>query len=137
MPNFIIHTICTEPDGIPGQRFITDEGKLPASVPGASGNKILGVTDTAAAFGESVAVIVSGSASVEVVGPAGAYEDIVISGVPPTATKTVVNNGAFISSNALGQAVAGLSSSLLDVGVVAPNQYAKLPGDLVEVLLKL
>jgi hypothetical protein len=137
MPDFIIHTICKEPDGIPARRFVSDTGMLPATIPGASGNKILGVTDTAAKFGEHVAVIISGTAAVEAADAAGSYEETTIAGDPPIATQTTVDNGSFISSNALGQAVASATAGVNDLGTVAPFQYALDEGDYIEVILKL
>lgn len=136
MPDFIIHTICHEPEGIPAHRFVSDTGMLPATIPGASGNKILGVTDTAAKFGEHVAVIVSGSAAVEAAEAAGVHVETTIAGEPPVATETATDNGGFISSNALGQAVASLTPAVTDLGTVAPFQYALAAGDLIEVILK-
>lgn len=136
MPDFLIHTVCNEPDGIPAKRFVTDTGMLPATVPGASGNKILGVADVAAAFGEHIRVIVSGTALVEAAGPAGTHEEMAIAGDPPVATMTPVDNGAFITSNALGQAVAAGIASVSDLGTVAPFQYALAAGDYIEVILK-
>jgi hypothetical protein len=49
---------------------------------------------------------------------------------------TLIPNGSFIETNALGQAVAANSQSATCLGTVAPNQFAKYPGDFIEVLLK-
>lgn len=136
-PQFKLSVTCQEPLGVPAHVFVTDKGLLPATVPGASGNKILGVAEYPAKFGESLTVITDGTALVISAGLAGAYEEITISGSPPTATLTVTDNGSFVSSNASGQAVAAGIAGATDVGLVAPKSYAKQAGDLIEVILSL
>lgn len=136
-PDQIIHVRVQEPTGIPAKRFVTDLGFLPAAVPGASGNKILGVSDYAAKLGEDVAVIVSGTAEIEVAGAAGISKETSIAGDPPVASVVSTDNGNFISSDATGRAVAGTVGGATDVGLVAPDAYALVEGDFVEVILKL
>lgn len=135
--NLVISVRCQEPDGVPSRRFVTDEGMLPAAVPGVSGNKIIGVSNTSAKFGEEIPVIVEGSAEVESAGLAGKYEEMVISGSPPVASYNETNNGSFISSDATGKAVAAALAAATDLGILAPGKpnHALQDGDFVEVLL--
>lgn len=134
--HLIISIPCQEPDGVPANRFVTDKGMLPAAVPGVSGSKVMGVSNTSAAFGEAIPTIVEGSAEVEAAEALGTYKKMEIAGSPPTATWNPVDNGNIVTFNAEGKAVLGAAGS--EVGVLVPGDrnYSLKSGDKLEVLLK-